>query len=601
MIAQNLQDKLLQESSMNDIRETIENLSSIENKIAGSESSKKAVKYIKKRLSQYGLTDITEEKFDVHLWNPVSCVLKVTAPVQKEIKAVVFPYSLSGNVKGSLFHFHGTSPEIFEKNNGTIGITTWGSNLYLGPMRAYFNALDQDAKAIIIASPTEGDLNKVVVVSSGGLLEIPAINVTKEDGDYLIKLLERGLVEVEIEVDVDYTESGESQNLIATISSTDGSKEEVVVGAHIDAWFKGASESSAPTAIVIELARLFQEHVKKGGELKRNIRFVFFGAQESGSKDFYYWCNGSKAYINAHRETLEHMVAMFALDSIGYPAPTQNFIGATSDLSEFIKGITSNVKGPNIEYFDPPGYGSDHWFFEISGVPSVFCVAFESVFYHTQKDDLEHLDYEAVEFYADFLKESLFHLVNSKIVPVNLFQPLNAFQRILSYHTRWKDSPFDLSQLLSKVSRIMNQRKQFERAVRRIMEQGTRVEIDDVNRFLLSASRMMNQTIGWIWRESAPDDVDYLARFELIADYIDINTSIRALRSMPVSNVGSHSAVKLNKQKENPYNWIKVQKPLSMLEKERSKIFQEVESEISNLVEILNDIDSGLSSIVQDK
>ncbi|OLS27659.1 MAG: hypothetical protein ThorAB25_19900, partial [Candidatus Thorarchaeota archaeon AB_25] len=235
--------------SIEEIRETIERLCSIENKIAGTEAEKKAVAYLKKRLSDYGLKNIEEESFDVHLWNPVSCSLKVTSPIQKKIKAVVFPYSQSAKVKGSLVQFHRTSPEKYEKNNGTIGITAWGPDLYLGPMKAYFNALDQEAKAIIIASPIGGDLTKVVVVSSGGLLKIPAINVTKEDGDYLFKLVESGPVTIEIELDVEYSESGESQNLIATIQSTVGSKEEIVVGTHIDAWFKGAAESSAPTAI----------------------------------------------------------------------------------------------------------------------------------------------------------------------------------------------------------------------------------------------------------------------------------------------------------------------------------------------------------------
>jgi hypothetical protein len=94
--------------------------------------------------------------------------------------------------------------------------------------------------------------------------------------------------------------------------------------------------------------------------------------------------------------------------------------------------------------------------------------------------------------------------------------------------------------------------------------------------------------------------VNYLARFELIADYVDLNASIRALRSMPISNVGSHSADKLNIQKENPYNWIKVHKPLSMLEKERSKVFQAVESEISKLTMILDTISNEISTIIQD-
>ncbi|GAG83892.1 unnamed protein product, partial [marine sediment metagenome] len=169
-----------------------------------------------------------------------------------------------------------------------IGITTWGSDVYLGPMRAYFNGLDLDAKAVIITSPTEGDLHKIVVISSGDHLKIPVINVTKEDGDFLFSLITKGPVNVEIEIDVEYSERGESQNLIATIHSTNGSEKEIIVGTHTDAWFKGAAENSAPNAIVIELARLLQKHVKNGRQLKRSVRFVIFGAQESGSKDFFH-------------------------------------------------------------------------------------------------------------------------------------------------------------------------------------------------------------------------------------------------------------------------------------------------------------------------
>jgi len=587
--------------SMDEIRDTIESLSSIENKIAGSEAEKRAVNYLRKRLTDCGLTDITEEKFNVHTWKPVSCLLRVTEPIQKEINATVFPYTMSAKIKGPLYQFQNTSPEIHERNNGMIGITTWGSDVYLGPMRAYYNGLDLDAKAIIITSPTEGDLNKIVVISSGDLLKIPVINVTKEDGDFLFSLIAKGPVNVEIEIDVEYSESGESQNLIATIHGTDGSENEIIIGTHTDAWFKGAAENSAPSAIVIEIARLLQNHVKNGRQLKRSVRFIIFGAQESGSKDFFHWINGSKAYVSKHRDNLENIVAIITLDSIGFPAPVQNTIAATSDLFEFTRGINMDASGMRIDYYDPPYHDSDHWFFEISGVPSIYCTTLPSELYHTQKDDPEHLDFDAIRFYAEFLKESLIQLVNSEIVPVDIFRPLSTFQKILSSHTKWKDSPFDLSQLLSKISRIMNRRKQFEREVKRIEKNGSSEEKNGLNQFLLSATRMMNQTIGWIWRGSPPDDISYLTRMEMIEDYIDLNTAIRAIRSMPISNVGQHSAVKLNKQKENPYNWIKVHKPLAMLEVERSKIFQQVEKEISNLTKILDTISNGLSEILQDK
>jgi hypothetical protein len=289
------------------------------------------------------------------------------------------------------------------------------------------------------------------------------------------------------------------------------------------------------------------------------------------------------------------------MDSIGFPVPVQNLIEVTSDLFEYVKAVKTDSTGIDTKYNEPPGYESDHWFFETAGVPSIYCCSEGSDLYHTQKDDPEHLDYNVVRFYAEFLKDSVLRLANSEIVPVNLFRTLHTFQKILSGHTKWKDSPFDLSQLLSKISRILNRRKLFEKEVRRIAEKGTNDEKDDLNGFLLSATKKMNKTIGWIWRENPPDDKSYLARMEMIEDYIDLNSSIRAIRRMPISNVGPYSAVKLNNQEENPYNWIRVHEPLTMLEEERSKLFQDIESEISYLKKILDDISNGINIITREK
>lgn len=587
--------------SIDEIRETVEKLCSIEYKIAGTNAEKKAAEYLKQRLLDYGLEDIEEELFDVHLWNPISCKLKVTKPIQKEIIAAVFPYSISNKVRGPLVRFHANTPDVHKKNSGMIGITSWGESLYLGPMKAYFQGLDQAAQAVIISSPDAGDLNKIVIISSGKLLDIPVINITKEEGEFLFNLLESGPVDVEIDLDVEYSDRASSMNLATLIKGSSNSKEEIVVGAHYDSWFKGAADNSAPVAIVIELARLLHKHIIDGGELKRNVRFLLFGAEESGSKDFYYWVNGSKAFVNSNKEIIENLIGMLNMDSIGYPPPCPNYIGTTSDLVEFVRSINPGSSSTKVEYYDPPGYGSDHWFFELAGVPSIFCVSHPSHLYHTQKDDTHHLDYSVVQHYAEFMREALLSFANSEVIPLDIFRAIGIFQGILSKYSRWRDSPFDLSRLLSKINRILNRRRQFERELKRVKEKGSKEEKERVNRFLLSTTRMMNRTIGWIWRVAPPDDIRYLARLEMIEDYIDLNASIRALRNMPVSNVGPHSATKLSKQKENPYNWIDVHGPLTMLEEERSKIFKEIEKEISNVKRILDSISKGISSIIGEK
>lgn len=589
----------LDPTSIDEIRKTVEGLCAIGNKIAGSESEAKAAEYIKNRLASFGITKIKESMFEVHQWHPTHCQLKVIKPVRKDIKAAVFPHTQSANAKGRLIPFHQTNSGLLDKNNGTIGLARWGTELYLGPMRAYFHAIDQDAKGLIVSSPDEGNLLKVVVISSGNLLKIPMINISKEDGEFLFDLMERDDVVVELHTKVDCTEKAQSRNLIVTVDGTGKSDHEILIGAHYDSWFQGAADNSAPAAIVLETARLLHEHVQNGGELRRTVRFLFFGAEESGSMDFYYWCNGSKAFVRENQDIVRKAAAFLSLDSVGYPTPAKNYIAATTGLLDFTKNLKVRSKiASRVDYYDPPAYGSDHWFFEISGVPSVYGVSFPSPLYHTQEDSPENLDYQAVHFFAEFIRTAMLSLANADLLPIDIFLLLERFRGILSEHSRRTDNPFDLAPLLKNLDRIVGMKQKFLKSLKEVSAKGDSKGIAVINKFLLSTANSLNRTIGWIWRQKAPDDVDYLSRLEMIADYIDLSRAISALRGMPIANIGHHSIAKLEAQKENPYNWIRIHKSLAGLEKERSRVFQQIEKELNDLSNLINGISKGVSKIV---
>lgn len=589
----------MEPTSIDEIRKTVEGLSAIGNKIAGTESEAQAAEYIKSRLASFGVTKIKESKFDVHRWHPIRCQLKVIKPVLKDIKAVVFPHSQSADIKGRLAPFHQINSGILEKDSGTIGLVRWGAELYLGPMRAYFHALDQGAKGLIVSSPDEGDLLKVVVISSGNLLKVPMINISKEDGEFLFDLLESDDVIVELRTEVDWSAKAQSRNLMVTVAGNGSSDHEILVGAHYDTWFQGAADNSAPAAIVLETARLLHEYVQNEGELRRTVRFLFFGAEESGSMDFYYWCNGSKAFVRENQDIVKKAASFLSLDSVGYPAPAKNYIASTTGLLDFVRNLKISSKvASRVDYYDPPAYGSDHWFFEISGVPSVYGVSFPSPLYHTQEDSPENLDYQAVHFFAEFIRKALLSLANADLLPIDVFPLLERFRGILFEHSRRTDSPFDLAPLLKKLDRIAGMKQKFLKSLKDVSENGDSNGIAAINEFLLSTANLLNRTIGWIWRQKAPDDVDYLSRLEMIADYIDLSRAISALRGMPIANIGHHSVAKLEAQKENPYNWIRIHEPLAKLEQERSRVFQQIEKELSNLSDLLSGISKGMSKIV---
>jgi hypothetical protein len=484
-------------------------------------------------------------------------------------------------------------------DDASIGLSDWGSHLYSSPTRTYYRAIRRGLDAVLISTPDEGDLRKVVVVESGRLLKIPVISISKEDSDVLLDLLEKGEVELEINVNVENPSSAESMNIETVLEGQGSLEQEVFVGTHFDSWFTGAADNCAPVAIFLELARLLQGHVRNDGELKRSVRFLFFGSENGGHEGFYYWCNGSKAYLEKNQSAPKRVAAFLSLDSVGFPEPAERFIGTTADLLQFARNIESTDKTiQGFEFYDPPGYGSDHWFFEISGAPTIYGVTFPSHLYQTQKDDLDHIDYSAVLRYAKFMNDALIKIANAKLLPIDIFTPLIRFETILSRYNKMRDCPFDMTHQLLRIRDIRIKKVQFNKKLKAIVKRGNDERIRDVNRFLSSVSHLINTTIGWLWRVTAPDDVDYLSRLELIEDYIALNAAIITLRGTPVGGLTPEYVDKYESQPDLAYNWIPLHKPLAKLEKERSKIYKLIERELEHVSKILTEVEIGIDELL---
>jgi Iap family predicted aminopeptidase len=565
----------VEKPSIDSIRETMSALHSFDHKIAGSSNERQASEYIIERLRDIGFKNIETSTFGVRGWNPVKCSVKILKPVERTIEAALFPYSQSLKTKGTLTRINQVDEYGITDDGGTIGISFWGPSLYLSPTLTYVKALKRGFEAVLISSPDEGDLRKVVVIESGKRLKLPVISISKEDGDFLFSLLDKGEVDLEIDVNAETPSDAESMNLEAIIEGQENLEKEVYVGTHVDSWFSGAADNCAPVAIILELARLLQEHVQNGGVLKRSVRFLFFGAENGGFEGFYYWCNGSKIYLDKNKKAPKKMAAFLSLDSVGFPKPAQKFIGTTADLLQFARGIeTKNKVIQGFEYYDPPGYGSDHWFFEISGVPTIYGVTFPSHLYQTQKDDLDHLDYETVQDYAEFMYDALLKIANADLLPIDIFTPIMRFEEILSKYSRMKDCPFDMTPLLLRIRDIRTKKSVIHKKIKSIAENGDENLLQKTNRFLSLTSHLFNKTIGWLWRVTAPDDIDYLSRLEMIEDYIALNAAIMLLRGTPVGSLAPEKVKRFESQSDCAYNWIAIHKPLAKFEKERSRIYK---------------------------
>jgi hypothetical protein len=125
---------------------------------------------------------------------------------------------------------------------------------------------------------------------------VPALVMAAEQYDQIVRLLEHGDVELEIEVEARFHEGDrKAYNTLADIPGSARSREVVMAGAHLDSWHAGtgASDNAAGCAVVMEAARILHA---VGARPRRTIRFALWTGEEQGYQ-------GSRAYVDQRLAT----------------------------------------------------------------------------------------------------------------------------------------------------------------------------------------------------------------------------------------------------------------------------------------------------------
>jgi hypothetical protein len=178
----------------------------------------------------------------------------------------------------------------------------------------------------------------------------------------------------------------------------------------------GADDNASGVAGVLELARLLREH-----PLARTVRFVAFATEEP---PFFPTADmGSRHYADAARAAGDSIVAMVAVESIGYydaapgsqryPFPLNlaypdrgDFIGFVSNLKSrallrraiatFRDSTAFPTQGAAAPWWVPGVWWSDHWPFWRRGYRAIMITdtaPYRNPFYHTPDDTPDKLDY----------------------------------------------------------------------------------------------------------------------------------------------------------------------------------------------------------------
>ncbi len=207
-------------------------------------------------------------------------------------------------------------------------------------------------------------------------------------------------------------------NIEAELAGSGKADEIVLLGAHYDSVLNcpGANDNASGVAALLEIARLMRH-----SQPARTVRFVFFTNEEP---PFFLTDDmGSRRYASRCRERRENIVAMLALETIGYystakgsqqyPFPFSAFYPDTADFIAFVGNIDSrrlvrraiaafrrHAAFPS-EGLAAPGLitgvaWSDHWSFWQEGYSAIMITDtafFRYAYYHRVDDTPEKLDY----------------------------------------------------------------------------------------------------------------------------------------------------------------------------------------------------------------
>ena len=242
-------------------------------------------------------------------------------------------------------------------------------------------------------------------------LEIPLIQTSREDGNYLSNKLKKNNCDININVKSEYFRK-KSYNIIANLKGVFNTDDTIVLGAHHDTTFDslGANDNASGLSVLLETARLLKQlKLETGISPGINIEFATFGGEEQALQ-------GSKYYVEEYIKRKKPLF-MVNLDELS----TGNMKGMILQFPELHKLVSKELNEMNeglkchiLSYIDTSG---DMYSFTREGIPSSILWRWrfvgrrnESYYTHSPSDTFDKINFRDLKEYAGFLSRILLRL-----------------------------------------------------------------------------------------------------------------------------------------------------------------------------------------------
>lgn len=335
--------------------EHLERLVDIDSRMAGSDGEREAAVATRDLFEELGARDVHLDTFDVRGWVRGSSAVRTD---DTGYESIALPRSPAESATGELVDLGYGLPEDFDADlDGSVVVVSstvpeWYDR-FIHRREKYYRAVEAGAVGFVFKNHIEGCLAPTGSVGTADepIGEIPAVGVSKEVGERLIRRFEGDRTTVE--VDASHGRAT-SQNVHATLGpDTD---EEILVTSHVDAHdiSEGAMDNGVGTAMVVELAAAL---AMREDELETRVRFVVFGAEEVGL------CGSEH---EADRADLDRIKTVVNNDGVARGRTISAFTHGFTELADAVDTIADRFDHP-ISKTPQQNPHSDHWPFLLDG------------------------------------------------------------------------------------------------------------------------------------------------------------------------------------------------------------------------------------------
>lgn len=392
--------------SQENLRTELEGITAMGHRMAGSPNEIIARDHVVERFEALGLENISLEPFSYLQWQRGSASLDVLEPeaLSLETRALGFsPSTPEGGLVGEVVFVGTASPDDYEALSpsdycGKIHLVT--SSDWDASHRTIqcISARLHHAAGFIHMTHREGEGGEslIEIGSTDYFNDIPSIAIDYASGMALQYLLwQGGPMQVRMEVCA-HRSYETSWNVVGEIPGA--SEERVTVGAHYDSWDVGpcAVDNGSGVAALLEIARV----AAALGPHERTLRFVSFGAEELGIQ-------GAIAYGLSHAEEIRRLCRLMVnIDILGTTHGSLSITAVSPELKCLVDELIQSTEysertGYGARIAEIPALGTDCTPFLILGVPTMSMGKFPFIYYHTEYDTIDKIDW--TDLYASTL------------------------------------------------------------------------------------------------------------------------------------------------------------------------------------------------------